>query len=249
MIRAIIIDDEVQSREIIHEIVKLYCTGIEIVAEGDSVKSGIEAITRYKPDLVLLDIKMPDGTGFDLLRKILPVSFQLIFITAFEEFAIKAFKYNAIDYLTKPIDPIEFKDAMDKVSRSMDSGHVNDRLVNLLNDYVKQPRPDNQKIILKAADVIHVVDIDNIIRCESDRNYTAFYMKDKEVILISKSIKAFSDNLEEHNFFRIHNSHLINLNYLKKFKKEDLVCILSDGSIIPVAYRKRDELLRLLKTY
>lgn len=248
MIRAVIIDDESKSRETIREILRLYCTGIEIVAEGDNVASGIEAIKKHKPDLVMLDIKMPDGTGFDLLRKVMPVSFHLIFITAFEEFAIKAFKYNTIDYLTKPIDPIELKEAIEKASITIGKDNINERLFRLLDDYMKPSPIDNRKIILKTADTIHVVDLDNIIRCESDRNYTAFYIVDEEKILISKSIKVFSEYLEGLNFFRIHASHLINLKYLKKFKKEDLVCILSDGSVIPVSYRKRDDLLKLLKT-
>jgi len=248
MIRVVVIDDESKSREMIREILKLYCSGVEVVAEGDSVNSGIAAIQEFEPDLVLLDIKMPDGTGFDLLRKTMPVSFHLIFITAYEEYAIKAFKYNAIDYLTKPIDPTELKESIEKASKTIDNENLNVRLKKLLEDYMRPVQPEIGKIVLKTADTIHVVDVEKIVRCESDRNYTAFYMEDNEKILISKSIKEFVDFLEERNFFRLHHSHIINLKFLRKFKKEDSVCILSDGSEIPVSHRRREELMKLLKS-
>ncbi|MFH1118842.1 MAG: LytTR family DNA-binding domain-containing protein [Bacteroidota bacterium] len=248
MIRTIIIDDEPGSRETLREMLRLYCKGIDIVAEAVDVKSGIEAIKQHVPGLVLLDIRMPDGTGFDLLRKIMPVSFSIIFVTAFEEYAIKAFRYNAIDYLTKPLDPIELQSAIEKAMTTIENENINERLKKLLIDYMKPQPPENRKLILKTSEIIHIVDIDKIVRCESDRNYTVFYMENREKILISKSIKEFSDTLEPHDFYRVHHSHLINLKYLVKFKRDELMCVLSDATEIPVSTRKRDELMKMLRT-
>jgi two-component system, LytTR family, response regulator len=247
MIRTIIIDDEPRSREAMREMLRLYCKGVEVVAEAEDVKTGIEAITCNDPDLVMLDIKMPDGNGFDLLRRIMPVSFRIIFVTAYEEFALKAFRYNAIDYLTKPIDPTELQQAIEKASIIFDNENMNERLKKLLVDYTKAQVPDNRRLVLKTSETIHIVDIENIIRCESDRNYTIFHMLGQEKILISKSIKEFSDILEAHDFYRVHHSHLINMKFLVKFKREEMMCVLKDNSEIPVATRKRDELLRTLR--
>jgi len=248
MISTVIIDDEIRSREAMREMLRLYCNGIEVVAEGKDVKSGIEAINHHNPQLVLLDIRMPDGTGFDLLRQVMPVSFRIIFVTAYEEYALKAFKVNALDYLTKPIDPIELQHAIEKAVSIIENGDINERLKKMLNDYVKFQVPENRKIILKTSGTIHVVDIDNIVRCESDRNYTIFHLEDKTKILMSKTIKDYSDLLEQHIFFRVHNSHLVNLKYIVKFKRDELMCVLKDNTEIPVSTRKRDELLRVLRT-
>ena len=248
MIRTIIIDDETRSREALREMLKLYCTGIEVVAEGSDVKSGIAAINEHNPQLVLLDIKMPDGTGFDLIRKIMPVTFRLIFVTAFEEYAIKAFRFNAIDYLTKPIDPSELQSAIEKASSNIENENINERLKKLLLDYTKPQIPENRKLILKTSDTIHIVDVENIVRCESDRNYTVFHLDNKQKILMSKSIKEYSDILEQLNFYRVHHSHLINLKYLVKFKRDELMCVLKDDTEIPVSTRKRDELLRVFRS-
>ncbi|NTW23490.1 MAG: response regulator transcription factor [Lentimicrobium sp.] len=248
MIRTVIIDDEPRSREAMREMLRLYCTGIEVVAEGEDVKSGIAAIQNHNPQLVLLDIKMPDGTGFDLIRKIMPVTFRLIFVTAYEEYAIKAFRFNAIDYLTKPIDPSELQSAIEKASSTIENENINERLKKLLLDYMKPPLPENRKLILKTSETIHIVEIDNIVRCESARNYTIFHLDNKQQILMSKSIKEYSDMLEQFNFYRVHHSHLINLKYLIKFKRDELMCVLKDNTEIPVSTRKRDELLRVFRT-
>jgi two-component system LytT family response regulator len=248
MISAVIIDDEARSRETIREMLRLYCNGIEVVAEAQDVKSGIEAIKRHNPQLVLLDIRMPDGSGFDLLRQIMPVSFRIIFVTAYEEYAIKAFRFNALDYLTKPIEPAELQNAIEKASTIIENEDLNERLKKLLNDYMKFQVPENRKIILKTSETIHIVDIDNIVRCESDRNYTVFHLEDKTKILMSKTIKDYSDILELHSFYRVHHSHLINLRFLVKFKREELMCVLKDETEIPVSTRRRDELLRVLRT-
>ena len=248
MIRAVIIDDESRSRETLQEMLKLYCPNVEVVSEGMDVQSGLSAIRSHNPDLVFLDIKMPGGSGFDVLRQLMPINFKLIFITAYEEYAIKAFKFNAVDYITKPVDPDELQQAVEKATRTLDAENINERLKQMLSDYSRPNTSENRKLILKTSEAIHILDTEDIVRCESDSNYTIFIMKNDEKIMVSKSIKEYADFLEGHDFFRVHQSHLINLNYLKRFKKDELVCILKDNTEVPVSFRKRNELLRILKS-
>lgn len=248
MTKAIIIDDESRSRETLREMLKLYCPDVEVVSEGMDVQSGLSAIRTHNPDLVFLDIKMPDGSGFDLLRQLMPINFKLIFITAYEEYAIKAFKFNAVDYITKPVDPDELQQAVEKATRTLDAENINVRLKQMLDDYSKSGNSENRRLILKTSEAIHILDTEDIIRCESDSNYTIFTMSNQEKIMTSKSIKEYADFLEERNFFRVHQSHLINLDYLKRFKNDELICILKDNAEVPVSFRKKNELLRILKS-
>ena len=247
MIRTIIVDDEFMSRETLRDMIALYCNDIEIIGEGQDVRSGVKIIKQLKPDLVFLDIRMPDGSGFELLRQLMPVNFRIIFITAYEEYAIKAFKFNAIDYITKPVDPEELRTAVVKASREIETTSLNDQLRSMLDSYVKPPEPEGKKFILRTFDAFHILDYDDIIRCESDRNYSIFILKNGERIMISKSLSEFADQLEENGFFRVHQSHFINLKYLKKFKKDEFMAVLKDDTEITVAYRKRDELIRIIR--
>lgn len=246
MTKVVIIDDEVNARDSLKQLLEIYCPDVTVVGDADSVSSGIECILSNNPDLVFLDIKMPDGTGFDLLNRIKKINFKIIFVTAYEEFAFKAFKFNAIDYLTKPLEPEELVNAVAKGSL-----HGNDEAVNetikLLLENIHKPSVPHKKIVLKTLNTIHVVEIDRIIRCESDRNYTAFHMVDQEQILISRSMREFDEMLEGYGFLRVHNSHLINLNFVSSFKSNELILVLKDNTPIPVAYRKRDELLHAIK--
>lgn len=246
MIRAVIIDDEINSRDSIRQMLLLYCPDVTVVGEAEGVISGINCISEQRPDIVFLDIKMPDGSGFDLLKRINHIDFKVIFVTAFEEYAIKAFRFNAIDYITKPIDPDELRQAVEKAIKYGKDGATNET-IKLLLDSLSRPSQNHRKIILRTLNTIHVIEIDQIIRCESDRNYTAFHIEGEEKLLISRSMKEFDELLVEHGFLRVHNSHLINLSHVRKFHRDELLCILKDGTNIPVAYRKRDELLAAIK--
>lgn len=247
MIKVVIVDDEVRSRETIREMLKLYCPDTEVVGMGENVRTGIEVIKTHKPDLVMLDIKMPDGLGFDLLRQLMPVDFKLIFITAYEEYAIKAFKFNAVDYITKPVDPVELQAAVERVKKMVETGGMNHRLQQLLDSYLKPATSEGKKFTLRTADTIYVVELDDILRCEATRNYTIFYLKSGEQIMMSKSLREYEDFLVENSFLRVHQSHIINLAHLKRFRKDEFICVLSDDSQVPVAHRKRDELIRALR--
>ncbi len=247
MTKVVIIDDEVNARDSLKQLLNLYCPDVTVVGDADSVASGIECILSNNPDLVFLDIKMPDGTGFDLLSRIKKINFKIIFVTAYEEFALKAFKFNAIDYLTKPLEPEELVNAVSKGSTHSNDESVNES-IKLLIENISKPSVPHKKIVLKTLNTIHVVEIDHIIRCESDRNYTAFHLVDQEHILISRSMREFEEMLEGYGFFRVHNSHLINLNFVSSFKKDELILVLKDNTTIPVAYRKRDELLSIIRS-
>jgi len=244
MIRTVVIDDEERSREAITTMVKLFTDNdIDIVGYGKDVKSGIQAIEKYGPQLVFLDIKMSDGTGFDLLEKIDNIDFDVVFITAYDEFAITAFKYSAIDYILKPVDPDKFVEVINKLKKKSQKDDIGRKLEVLVSN-IHQPVKEEKKIVLKTSNNIHVIKVKDIIRCESDRNYTRFYIKNENPILVSKSLKSFVDTLEDFGFFRVHQSYLINLNYAKCFVKDECTCVMDDGTSIPVSTRKRDLLLK-----
>ncbi len=246
-INAVVIDDETNSRDSLIQMVNMYCPEVSIVGQADGVESGIQCINTHHPDLVFLDIKMADGSGFDLLQQLPSIDFKLIFVTAYEEYAIRAFRYNAIDYINKPIDPDELRNAVEKATTYFNGENMNQTIKLLLDSMKNKSTPLNRKLVLRTINTVHVVEIDRIMHCESDRNYTAFYLVDGEKILISRSMKEFDELLEGHGFLRVHNSHLLNLNYLRKFMRDELICVLKDNSTIPVAYRKRDELLEAIK--
>lgn len=180
MIRAVIIDDEANSRESIREVLRLYCEDVVVVGEAESVVTGQMVITELKPDLIFLDIRMPDGTGFDLLQRLGKIDFRVIFVTAYEEYAIKAFKFNAIDYITKPIDADDLKLAVQKAGEYFNKGTVNETIKMLLDAVGKPPAHLHKRVVLRTVNTVHVLEIEKIIRCESDRNYTAFHLVDEE---------------------------------------------------------------------
>lgn len=246
MIKAVIIDDEENTREVLTGVLNLKCKDVEVVGYGKDVKSGIEAINKYKPDVVLLDIKMPDGTGFDLLLRIKAeaYNFHVIFITAYEEYALKAFRFSAIDYLLKPIDPNELYKAIEKC-KTMHKDEFKQKMETF--SYNSDKQGENKKIVLKTQDAIHIVKVNDIIRCESDGGYTTFFTVNNGKIMVSHSIKDFEELFEEFGFFRIHQSHLLNLAFVKRFdKREGGYVIMSDESVVPVSRRKKDAFLTII---
>ena len=247
MIKAIIIDDEKNAREAISEIIKIYSSNVSIVAEAENVKYGIEAIHAHRPQLVFLDIDMPDGTGFDLLKKIGDISFKIIFVTAYEEYAVKAFRYSALDYLLKPVDPDELIKSIASAEESINKENIGKQLETYFSAASNANRKP-QKIVLKTTDDIFVIDISDIIRCESDGNYTTVHLNDTKKIMVARTLKEYEDLLSIHGFIRPHQSHLININYFDRFHKSDGgYVILKDKSEIPVSSRKKEQLLKMLE--
>lgn len=239
--RTVIIDDEAKGRQALSNFIKKYAPELELIGEADDVQAGINLIEKEKPELVFLDIQMPGGTGFELLTQVMFNDFKLIFCTSFEQYAIKAFRFSAIDYILKPIDPDVFKAA---VSKALENKTENDKQkLEVLN----QNQNDLSRIALYAADGISIVKIEDIIRCESSVNYTIFYINNGTSIMVTKTLKEYDELLNPMGFIRLHKSHLVNLNYISKYIKGEGGWVeLSNGSKIEVSRRKKEVLLQAL---
>ncbi len=213
-----------------------------------NVAEGINVLGKEKPDLVLLDIKMADGTGFDLLRKLGKVDFLVIFITAFEEFAIRAIKFSAIDYILKPLDPDELVNAVQKAIGTIHKESMSVKL-EALYENLDMINTTAKKIVLKTSDSVHIVNLKDIIRCESEKNYTHFFIVDEDKITVSKTLKEYNELLIDYKFFRVHQSHLINLAHVKRYdKQKGGFLIMDDNSSVPVSFRKKEDLMKLFKS-
>lgn len=243
MISIAVIDDESKARETIINILALSNENLNIIGEADSVQSGFELISCKQPDLVLLDIHLMDGTGFDLLKKFETINFKVIFITAHEEHAVKAFKFSALDYILKPLTAGELLSAVEKVKDLKHKEETELKLSAFLSNLDKI-----KKIVLKTAESIHIVQVKNIIRCEADVNYTTFYLDNNDKLLVSKTLKEYSELLEPSGFYRTHQSHLVNLDHILRYDKtEGGHLVMDDESIVPVSSRKRDELFKVFE--
>lgn len=238
-----IIDDEKHLIDRLSSVVTKYFSDFEIVGTAGSVKECIALISMKHPDIVLLDIHLSDGTGFDIIKSLFPVNFKLIFITAHEQFAIKAFKFSALDYILKPFDDGELVEAIERAANQVKKENADVKIETLLSN-IKAETIEIKKIVLKTADSIYVVRINEIIRLESDGAYTQFYFTDGRKILVSKNLKEFDELLSDYGFFRIHQTHLINMNYMVSYQKGDGgYVIMKDSSMPPVSVRKKEALI------
>ena len=245
--RAVIIDDEKKARETIHSIIQLYCSDIIIIGEADSVKTGIELIKKEKPELIFLDINLNDGSGFDLLKSFTEINFKTIFITAYEEYALKAFRFSALDYILKPINPDELIDAVEKAKSFQMKDNISVKFEAFISN-MENITKEIKKIVLKTSDSIHVINVNEIVRCEADSNYTSFMLANGKKILVSNTLKEYDEMFSSYNFFRAHQSHLVNINFISSYeKKEGGYLIMKDKSNVPVSIRKKESLLRLLE--
>lgn len=248
MLRAVVIDDIESIRRDNISTIKANCPSISIVGEADSVASGINLINKLLPDLVFLDVEMPDGTGFDLLQRFKPISFKIIFITGYEDFAIKAFRFSAIDYLLKPLQPKDLLEAVQKAEVSLSKDVFDTKLSNLFAN-LERPR-ELQKLVLKTADRIYSVNIQDIVHCESDKSYTTFSFINAPKLVVSTNLKEYETLLTPYNFFRTHKSHLINMMYFDHFIKSEggNTIVMKNKINVPLSVRKKEEFLSLLNT-
>ncbi len=244
MKRIAIIDDEVDARQALRTLLGSLCPNVEICGEADSVQSGFALLRQARPHGVLLDISMEDGTGFDLLDKFPNPAFQVIFTTAHDEFALRAFRYHAIDYLLKPINPAELAEAVDRIEPGMPE-NLPAQIGHLL-DSVRSRKLD--KITLKSQEGMVFLSIDQIVHLESDGSYTTFHLLNNERHLIARPMRDFEDLLPPEDFFKLHQSHLVNLAYVKKILREDGGSVLmADGARVPIARRRKDEFLEVVR--
>ncbi len=246
MLKVVIVEDELHSRETLKNLVNDYCEDVEIVALAGAVQEGIKAIQSYQPDLVFLDIEMPSGTGFDLLEKIQSFNFEVIFTTAFEHYALKAIKFSAIDYLLKPIDIEELQAAILKVKEKKHSIQ-NKKLETLLgNMQVKSNR--EQTISLSTSEGFEFIPVADILFCEANGSYTNFHLKASKTLLVSKHLKEYENLLSEHNFMRVHNSYLINLLEVKKYVKADGgFIVMKNDATVNISNKKKDDFLQQMR--
>ena len=240
-IRSVIIEDEPGSVITMLELTRQYCPEIEVVGTAADPVKGFDLIREQAPDLVFLDIEMPYGNAFDLLDKLMPVHFEVVFITAFNDYAIKAFKYAALDYLLKPVNLQELKQAITRVSRRLKEKNIDTRIHTLLNNF----KPENatlQKIALPTAEGCTFEEISSIMYLQAENSYTYIYCKDKPRMLVSKSLKEFEDLLPETAFCRIHHSSIVNLNFVKKyFKGRGGYVQMEDGTTVEISVRKKND--------
>jgi two-component system LytT family response regulator len=245
MIKTVIIEDEQKSLEVLAALIRRNCPDLEIVATASNVAQGVDIIRQFQPALVFLDVSMPDGSGFDLLERV-DQKFELIFATASDQYAIKAIKFSACDYLLKPIDAEELVAAVDKVKQKQNQLPSMDNL-RFLVDQLKRSDDNFQKITLPTGNAYEIVNIRDIIRCEADGSYTVFYLTDKRKLLISAGLKHYEELLPERDFIRVHHHHLINMNHVLRFLKEDGgYAIMSDGSKIEISRRKKEAFMERL---
>lgn len=247
MIRCVIVEDEEMARKVLKSLLAQYCQDVMVCAEADDITSGQEMIEAFRPDLVFLDIEMPGGSGFKLLNNIKDIDFEVVFITAYEQFAIKAIRHDALDYLLKPVDPKELVAAVEKVKDAKYKKTLKKQYDSLL----KNINPDQltvKKISISTSDKIHLIEVDDIIRCESDNYYTIIYFKDGTSLLVSKTLKEMEQKLEEYNFVRTHKSHLVNMRCIMNFIKDEMMVLLTDGVKVPVSKRKKEKILEVINS-
>lgn len=239
MLKVVIIDDEPDAVKFIQGIIQEYCPDLLVTGTANSAREGVTLINQLRPDLVFLDVQMPHGSGFDLLASFPEKSFDVVFITAFNHYAIQAIKFSAVDYILKPVNISEFIDAVKKVELKRSSREYRNFDFNSLLENIKTPVPS--KLAIPTTDGIEYLNTSEIIRVEADRSYSWFHLTDKRKYLVSRNLKEYQELLQDLSFFRPHNSHLINMIYVKKFIRHEGGYIeMTDGSNVPISRGKRD---------
>jgi two-component system, LytTR family, response regulator len=244
-LKAIIIDDEPDCCEALMTLLERFCPGVTVSATCYSGAEALSAIQEIKPDLVFLDIEMPYMNGFELLGKLPAVDFELVFTTGYDQYAIKAFRFSALDYLLKPIVREELQTAVSKALRRKQNP-LPQQLEILLQKIMHVNNPI-QRIALPTMEGLQLVPVSKIISCASEGNYTIFLMRDKQKIVVSRPLKEVEEMLADHSFFRVHYSYIVNLNEIDKFIKSDGgYLLMSDGSTVDVSRSKKEILLKKL---
>ena len=245
-IKAIIVDDELGARESLSKMLEKNCKNVQVIAKADSMANAFMEITTHQPDLVFLDIEMSNGNAFDLLEKFKEINFNIIFVTAYDHYAIKAIKFSAIDYILKPVDPEELVKAVTRFeSQHSNKNSLDKKFKTLLSNV----RPENKlkKVGIPDGDGLIFINLADIIRCDSDGNYTYFLLTNGKKIIASRTLGEYEQMFADDNFFRIHRSHLINLEHVKKYiKGEGGYVIMSDNSQVEVSRRNKNEFLEKL---
>lgn len=248
LINAVLIDDEIDSNRILQTLLENYCPQVRVVGMADGVETATALIRGVKPDLVFMDIEMTEGNAFDLLNRLQPIGFHIIFVTAFDNHAVRAFRYNAIDYLLKPVNIRELRAAVERISGKDMEADMLKRVQNMLEN-ISGASPVERKMAVPTADGLSFISLREVIRLEACGSYTVIHLQDKTKVDSMIPIKEYEDLLPDSLFFRIHNSHIINLNKIKSYQKgRGGYVTMDDNSFIEVASRRREGFMeRLLK--
>lgn len=245
MIKAVIIEDEQRNIHMLQQMLEKYCPSVEILGAADSVDSGFSIIKSLSPELVFLDIEIVGGNAFSLLNKLQPINFEIIFITAYDSYAITAIKYSALDYILKPVNIDELIAAVDKANHRLHTSEINKLVTNLLSNSM-QARKENFSLALLTNKGYEIFAAHEIIRCEADSRGAYFYLTRNRKLFADKTLREYEDILPDSIFFRAHTTHLINIEHIKRYRKEkNIVVEMSDGSEVPVAIRRKNEFLHL----
>ncbi|MCE3277889.1 MAG: Sensory transduction protein LytT [Bacteroidetes bacterium] len=245
MINAIIVDDEKNGRILLQLLLKQYCPNVNVIETASSVEQALELINKLNPDLLFLDIELTNGSGFDILNEIENPDFSVIFVTAYDKYAVKAFKFSAIDYLLKPVDEEELIRAVKQAEKHKKENQYPS--IEALSKNYNTLKYDSGKLALTTQTGLVFIEIKDLIRCEADGKYTNCYLVNGSKIVVSRNLKEFEDFLSEHNFIRIHNSHLVNMGFIKQYYSgRGGYVLMSDGSTVDVSQRKKEEFLKRL---
>lgn len=245
-LRAVIVEDEENSRETLKSLLKEFCTGITIEGMAESVQDAVSLISNVKPDVVFLDIELQSGTGFDVLNLTSNLNFEVIFTTAFDQFAIKAMKFSSLDYLLKPIDLEELHGAIEKARKRKNQEVYKKQLETLMYN-LKQEKPKLNKICLSTSDGLDFIEVDTILYCKANGSYTSFILNNKKEILVSRHLKEYVSLFHEHDFMRVHNSFLVNLKNVDKFVRSDGgYIIMNNGDRVNISRSKKDEFVHAM---
>jgi two-component system, LytTR family, response regulator len=244
MLKAVIIDDEKDSRDILRNYITKYCSEVEVCGYGESVATGLEAIRKHTPDVVFLDIEMPYGNGFDLLEKAAPVNFETVFVTAFDNYAIRALNLSAAYYLLKPIDIDELVHAVEKIKAERQEGN-HPTHAQLLQENLKIQTPQHQKVMLPTMEGFEIVQVSSIMYCEAVDNFTRFHFENQNPLLICRTLKFFEDVLRDHGFIRIHRSFLVNPSFVIRYSKgKGGFITMKNNKELEVSANKKNEFLQ-----
>jgi two-component system LytT family response regulator len=244
MIKAIIIEDEQHCIDRLRGLLASHSNAVELLGAFSSVEEGIAAIKRFHPDVLFLDVELRDRSGFDLLREMGEIAFDVIFTTAFDKYAVQAFRFSAIDYLLKPIDPDDLQQAIEKLKAKKSREELSQKLEVLFHN-LKSLEGASKKISIPTISGYVFLTVGEIIRCESDVNYTNIFLHDRRKLTVARTLKEFEEMLTEYNFFRVHNSHLINLAHIKEYNKGKGGYVrMMDNSEIEVSSRRKSEFLK-----
>ena len=246
LIQAVLVDDEDNSLEALEILLNRYCPDVQIIGRAQSVETAVNVINEVKPELLFLDIALPDGQGFEVLENVEYTGFEVVFTTAYDQYALKAFEFSAIDYLLKPINAEKLKQSVERFQEIRGQENFGER-VRVLKDSLNNM---NERIILSSMDGFEVYKIADIIRCEANGSYTTFFIKEDRKVVTSKTLNNFEKLLSDLPFVRVHSKHLVNINYIKKYiSGRGGNIVFEDGSQVDVSERKKKEFIRLMKVH